>query len=628
MLTFRAGWQHWGKSNSQTEIVLMMNDTRVFISYSHADERWLLALKTHLRPLERDGFIESWDDTRIKAGSNWQREIEDALATANVAILLVSAPFLASEFITTKELPDLLTAAKAKGTLILPIIISACGFERMKELQEFQAFNSPDKPLNTMTKGNQDKLLEKVAARVMEAVHGIKAKNLTLESINQAERGKKRTEAADSFPKNYAQDSLDSVSKLKQPETSINSANLPDNFIRLSRNKLPLRWKPYLIAGLLGVALGLIFAAMLARNGMWLGTRPPVGNIGHIQATKVTPNLPGENERDIVYVFGSGTVYTYLTASDPNIINNVREKEHIDVELMQGPTGTGANVFAHAFDQMHYPILVMASKKLSIQELSQSPEKPRFVFEVYLGADPLQMLLVTGDIHSKETSASDPANVLALRKAFPGLILNGSEGMLDFANLVKNEEWETLVKNEKNEADKGGAYGGSPKSGTVDAWKRHLGEAWPKTLHFWDIRAPQQIVQLKPWNRIYLGSQVLNDDPAETLKSYGIFHGRLTMVHDKSNNPVTRGLYLYGLVNVEEKDHGRNKGYDLPKSVVRFLRYVLNSLKDRKPELLKEECRQRQMKYFHLDPEQGWVDVVTNDGRIYRAEPCTDQAKE
>jgi TIR domain len=143
--------------------------TRVFISYSHEDAEWLERLQKHLRPLEREGaFI--WDDTRIKAGAQWREEIRDALAETKVAILLVSADFLASEFIVTNELPPLLRAAEEDGATILPVIISPCRFTRMESLSRFQAVNDPAKPLVQMRRGNREKVLDQVARAVEDAL--------------------------------------------------------------------------------------------------------------------------------------------------------------------------------------------------------------------------------------------------------------------------------------------------------------------------------------------------------------------------------------------------------------------------------------------------------------------------
>ena len=94
----------------------MATRNRVFISYSHHDVRHLERLRVHLRPLERDHIIEVWDDTRPSPGTNWRDAIVEALSSAKVGILLISADFLASDFIVNNELPPLLKAASDGGT--------------------------------------------------------------------------------------------------------------------------------------------------------------------------------------------------------------------------------------------------------------------------------------------------------------------------------------------------------------------------------------------------------------------------------------------------------------------------------------------------------------------------------
>src|SRR5262245_50873128 len=82
--------------------------SQVFISYSHKDKEWLERLLIFLNPLERNGIIKCWADTKIDAGGKWKQEIKQAIESASAAILLISADFIASDFIATDELPPLL----------------------------------------------------------------------------------------------------------------------------------------------------------------------------------------------------------------------------------------------------------------------------------------------------------------------------------------------------------------------------------------------------------------------------------------------------------------------------------------------------------------------------------------
>ena len=137
--------------------------TKVFISYSHADKDWLDRLKRHLKPLVRDGNLNCWDDSHIQPGDDWKQEIQNALDTAQVAVLLISADFFASDFIDETELPPLLAAAQAEGARILPVIISASRFARNPALARFRPVNPPGQPLAKMPPAEQEDVLDRLA---------------------------------------------------------------------------------------------------------------------------------------------------------------------------------------------------------------------------------------------------------------------------------------------------------------------------------------------------------------------------------------------------------------------------------------------------------------------------------
>lgn len=140
--------------------------TKVFISYSHRDQEWLERLRIHLRPLERRYGVEVWSDTDIRPGSKWREEIEGALTSTKVALLLVSADFIASDFIERHELPPLLQAAETDGAVILPLILSPSMFSGIDELAQFQAVNEVSKPLVNATRGEQEAVLVKLTEQI------------------------------------------------------------------------------------------------------------------------------------------------------------------------------------------------------------------------------------------------------------------------------------------------------------------------------------------------------------------------------------------------------------------------------------------------------------------------------
>lgn len=76
-----------------------MSRTKVFVSYSHNDRDWLRHFLLHIAVLQRRGLVDAWSDTRIAAGADWEKAIDEALLAAKVAVLLVSPAFLASEYI-------------------------------------------------------------------------------------------------------------------------------------------------------------------------------------------------------------------------------------------------------------------------------------------------------------------------------------------------------------------------------------------------------------------------------------------------------------------------------------------------------------------------------------------------
>lgn len=135
---------------------------KVFISYSHQDREWLEKLKKWLKPLEQSGILDFWDDSQIQPGRDWRQEIRDSMASAKLAVLLVSQNFLTSEFIPSEELTPILEEAKEKeGVLVLWIAVSESTYEETP-LERFQAVNDPRMPLDTLRPAELNKQLKEI----------------------------------------------------------------------------------------------------------------------------------------------------------------------------------------------------------------------------------------------------------------------------------------------------------------------------------------------------------------------------------------------------------------------------------------------------------------------------------
>lgn len=138
---------------------------QVFISYSHKDKNIFDKLQTFLKPLVRDKKISVWNDIQIQPGDKWREEIEQAIASAKVAVLLVSPDFLASDFIAENELPSLLMASATRGLKIIWVAVSHSIYKETA-IAQFQAANDPARPLDTLPLAKRNKVFVNICERV------------------------------------------------------------------------------------------------------------------------------------------------------------------------------------------------------------------------------------------------------------------------------------------------------------------------------------------------------------------------------------------------------------------------------------------------------------------------------
>lgn len=139
---------------------------KIFVCYSHADTDQLNRLLIHLKPLKQAFDIEAWSDTQLQASIDWRSEIEGKLSDATAAVLLVSADFLASDFINDVELPAILEGRRSRGLPVYPVIVKPCLFSRHPDLSRIQAINSPSETIADMSVAHAERVWMRLAETI------------------------------------------------------------------------------------------------------------------------------------------------------------------------------------------------------------------------------------------------------------------------------------------------------------------------------------------------------------------------------------------------------------------------------------------------------------------------------
>ncbi len=159
---------------------------KVFLSYSHRDESWKDRLCTHLGVLEAEDRLVIWNDRDIPAGSDWHKEIVEAMNAAEVAVILISANFLTSSLIRTEEVPRLLARRKQKRMVIVPVIVRSCPWEAVEWLVGIKARPRDGRPLAARRGDRVDEALAEIAAEILELAQGGRHRSIVLEEPRYA----------------------------------------------------------------------------------------------------------------------------------------------------------------------------------------------------------------------------------------------------------------------------------------------------------------------------------------------------------------------------------------------------------------------------------------------------------
>src|SRR6266851_1717169 len=149
----------------------------IFFCYAREDEALLNKLKTHLRPLQRQGLIDVWYDRDISAGTEWEQEIKEHLNSAQIVLLLVSPDFMDSDYCYSVEMKRALERHARGETQVIPIILRSVYWQGV--FGNLQALPTDGKPVKGPHWHDQDTALNDVTKGILKAVKQLTAYHAT-----------------------------------------------------------------------------------------------------------------------------------------------------------------------------------------------------------------------------------------------------------------------------------------------------------------------------------------------------------------------------------------------------------------------------------------------------------------
>lgn len=179
---------------------------KIFISYSHRDERYKEKLDTFCKNLFGDPDVDVWHDRHLSPGDNFDKKIMHKLAEADIIILLISSHFLASDYCYGKEMKEALSKQKRNQGIAFAVILEDCDWQSTA-LSDFIVLPKDGKPLKRFHSSKHPEVYNNITQRLRKCVADV-------------QKNKKQQAAP----------SPDSVRKtIKKPEKRTVKINLPDD---------------------------------------------------------------------------------------------------------------------------------------------------------------------------------------------------------------------------------------------------------------------------------------------------------------------------------------------------------------------------------------------------------------
>jgi internalin A len=150
---------------------------KLFLSYSHKDEKHVVELRKSLRHMHRSGLIRLWYDRELPTGEKWEPRILQELNDADLIVCQLSRDFLNSDFCTLVELATAIKRKERGETELIAYILHDCVWKDVMELKQFQLLPREAKPIDDWR--NKHRYWREIAEGIQLAVKTLQQKLLS-----------------------------------------------------------------------------------------------------------------------------------------------------------------------------------------------------------------------------------------------------------------------------------------------------------------------------------------------------------------------------------------------------------------------------------------------------------------
>jgi hypothetical protein len=160
---------------------------KIFYSYSREDLAMRNTLDDHLSALKNAKKIQTWHDLQLEAGTEWERDIQNQLNTADIILLLVSRSFMASKYCYSKELQVAIDRHNAGAARVIPVILRPCDWNHDDvPFSKLNVLPTHAQPITSWS--DREEAYAIVAQKIRETVEHLREKKLAAQEESERQR--------------------------------------------------------------------------------------------------------------------------------------------------------------------------------------------------------------------------------------------------------------------------------------------------------------------------------------------------------------------------------------------------------------------------------------------------------